>query len=584
MKTITSTVQIFSLCIICITFLLACAEQKPNESKDVTAQLDNAAIDSAAIDSAAIEQAAAKIDEAGLMQHINILASDEYEGRAPSTAGGRKTVAYLEQEYKKLGLLPAFGTGENASYRQEVELNELTVTNNPSIVLSYQEGATDELKYKENSIVFTSRAVEAVDINNSQLVFVGYGVVAPEFGWNDYAGLDMKGKTAVILVNDPGYRSTDSSLFSGKTMTYYGRWTYKYEEAARQGADAAIVIHQEDAAGYPWEVVSGSWSGAQYSLYTPDGNVGNLAVESWITQSAAERMFDKIGLNFSELVASAGSKAFKPIPLSVNATTQLQVTSKKSLSYNVAGYIEGSQRPDEAFIYTAHWDHIGLKPDDTKEDVIYNGAQDNATGTSALIEVAEAFKALPVAPQRSVVFVAVTAEESGLLGSQAYAAAPAFAMNKTVAGINMDGMSTFGETDDIVVVGYGNSQMDDYLRTVSATQGREVVPEPTPEKGYFYRSDHFNLAKKGVPMLYAESGLQARGKPEGWGKAQSEEYTSVRYHKPADEVHEGWDNGGIMQDLNAHFRIGVAISNSDDWPQWSDGNEFKAIREASMGD
>lgn len=525
-----------------------------------------------------IDRAAKAIDETGFMQHVNILASDEYEGRAPSTPGGKKTVEYLEAQYQQLGLKPAFGN----SYRQAVELNEITVTNSPALSIEYKSGESHSLAYKEKSIVFTSRATETSSIQDSQLVFVGYGVVAPEYGWDDYQGIDMNGKTAVILVNDPGFRNPDGGLFGGRAMTYYGRWTYKFEEAARQGAAGAIVIHEDQAAGYPWEVVSGSWSGAQYSLYTSDGNAGNLAVESWMTQGSAEHMFTTLGLNFGKLVEQAGSNRFRAIPLDANASTSLQLTSKKSQSYNVGGYIEGRGRPDEIFIYTAHWDHIGLKPDDTKEDVIYNGAQDNATGTAALLEMAQAYQALPAAPARSVMFLAVTAEESGLLGSKHYSEQPAFAMNKTVAGINMDGMATYGETDDIVVVGYGNSQMDDYLRAVSTTQGREVVPEPTPEKGYFYRSDHFNLAKKGVPMLYAESGIKARGKPEGWGEEAANGYLKDRYHKPADEVHAAWDNGGILQDMNAHFRIGMAISNSNDWPKWTEGNEFRAIREASM--
>ena len=284
------------------------------------------------------------------------------------------------------------------------------------------------------------------------------------------------------------------------------------------------------------------------------------------------------------MVQLAGQKEFNATPLPATASADLQLTSRKSTSYNVGALIKGAQRPDEIFIYTAHWDHIGNKPDDSGEDTIYNGAQDNATGTTALLEVAQAFKALPAPVERSVMFLAVTAEESGLLGSKHYSENPAFPMNKTVAGINMDGMSTAGATDDIVVVGFGNSEMDDFLKTAAEGQGRRLVAEPTPEKGYFYRSDHFNLAKKGVPMLYAEAGEEVRGKPEGFGKQAAEQYLKERYHKPADEVHEGWDNGGILQDMNAHFRIGVAISNSNDWPQWAEGNEFRAIREASLGD
>lgn len=529
-------------------------------------------------DASAIGLAAKHIDEAGFMQHVKVLASDEFAGRAPATPGGLKTVDYLEGEFKKLGLQPPFGE----SYRQPVALIEQTVTNAPALIITNADGSTDTLPYKQGSIAWSTRVAETAAIESSELVFVGYGVVAPEFDWNDYAAIDMSGKTAVILVNDPGFRTPEGGLFKGDTMTYYGRWTYKFEEAARQGAAGAIIVHEDAAAGYPWEVVSGSWSGAQYMLFTEEDNQGKLAVESWITQAAAESLFSNSGMNYQEMLARAGQPGFKPVAMQATATVRLQNKSRKSTSYNVGGLIRGSARPDELFIYTAHWDHLGIKPVEGVEDVIFNGAQDNATGTSALLEIAQAFKALPNPPERSVMFLAVTAEESGLLGSAHYAANPAFPMVKTVAGINIDGMSTLGATDDVVVVGYGNSQMDDYLKTALEGQGRVLVPEPTPEKGYFYRSDHFNLAKKGVPMLYAEAGLKVRGKPAGYGKAESDRYVAERYHKAADEVHAEWDNGGILQDMNAHFRIGVAISDSNDWPKWSQGNEFKAIREASQ--
>jgi Zn-dependent M28 family amino/carboxypeptidase len=557
-------------------FLQACEQN--TSGQNALDETELAVPVAATIDATAIELAAGQIDETDFMRHVNTLASDEFEGRAPATAGGEKTVSYIESEFKKLGLKPGFA----GSYRQAVPLMELNVTNNPPLVLNHKDGSSASLAYKEGSVVFTSRTGDASEIKDSGLVFVGYGVVAPEYGWNDYAGIDMAGKTAGIVVNDPGFRTPDGELFKGNTMTYYGRWTYKFEEAARQGAAGAIIVHEGKAAGYPWEVVSGSWSGPQYNLFAEDGNVGNLAVESWITQPAAEKLFSNNGLNYAEMVTKAGQPGFAPIALASTASSRLETTSRKSDSYNVGGYIEGSVRPDELFIYTGHWDHLGVKSVAEGEDAIFNGAQDNATGIAALFEMAQAFKALPQAPERSVMFLAVTAEESGLLGSKQYAEAPAFAMNKTVAGINIDAMSTAGATDDIVVVGYGNSQMDDYLNAVATEQNRVLVAEPTPEKGYFYRSDHFNLAKKGVPMLYAEAGMNVRGKPAGYGDAEAKRYLAERYHKAADEVHPEWDNGGIMQDLYAHFRIGVAISNSNDWPTWSEGNEFKAIREASQ--
>ena len=529
-------------------------------------------------DKLAIDKAALQIDETGFMQHVNILASDEFEGRAPSTAGGTKTVEYLEAQFAELGLEPGFGD----SYRQAVALIEQEVTNKPALTIANKDGSSATLAYKENAILWTTRVGEAAAIDNSELVFVGYGVVAPEFGWDDYAGIDMTGKTAVILVNDPGFRNPDGDLFKGNTMTYYGRWTYKFEEAAKQGAAGAIVVHETKAAGYPWEVVSGSWSGPQYMLFTQDGNQGRVAVEGWMTQNAAESLFAKSSLNYQEMVQAAGVQGFKPVSLISKASASLTNTSRQSTSYNVGGLLKGSQRPEELFIYTGHWDHLGIKPTEGAQDIIFNGAQDNATGIAALLEMAQAFTVLPSAPERSVMFLAVTAEESGLLGSAQYAANPPFPMAKTVAGINMDSLSTAGATDDVVVVGYGNSEMDNYLKEVTDTQDRVLVQEPTPEKGFFYRSDHFNLAKKGVPMLYAKAGQSIRNKPEGYGKAEAERYGAERYHKAGDEVHPEWDNGGSIQDAEAFFKIGVAISDSNDWPKWAEGNEFQAIREASQ--
>jgi len=533
---------------------------------------------------AALDLAAQQIDEVSLMERIRTLSSDEFEGRAPSTPGGKKTVEFIEQEMKNIGLEPAFGSAEDASYRQPVELIEQMVTNSPSIVVEYADGTTDELVYAENSVSFTAKTSEATGLENSQLVFVGYGVVAPEYGWNDYEGVDMAGKTAVILVNDPGYRAASPDLFKGKTMTYYGRWTYKFEEAARQGAAGAIVIHETGAAGYGWDVVAGSWSGAQYMLYSADGSTDASDVSAWMSMDAAQNLFSKNGMDYTAMVERAGIQGFKAISLETSVSTSLEMTSKRSVSYNVAGKIAGKSASDEAFIYTAHWDHLGVKASVDGEDKIFNGAQDNATGTAGLLEMAEAFKALPESPDRSVVFLAVTAEESGLLGSKYYGENPAVPMNKTVAGINTDAIQTFGATDDIVVVGYGNSEMDKYLAEVAADQGRVLVQEPTPEKGFFYRSDHFNLAKKGVPMLYAKAGTQVRGKDADYGSTESARYISERYHKPGDEIHADWDNGAIMQDLEANFKLGAKLSNSDIWPAWAEGNEFKAIRDASLAE
>lgn len=527
-----------------------------------------------------IDKAAKQIDETDFIRHVEILSSDAFEGRAPSTPGGEKTVSYIEAEFKQLGLIPAFDN--QTSYRQPVALIEQQVVNDPTLTINYKDGSEDALPYKTESVTWTTRVGNQADLKNSDLVFVGYGVVAPEYGWNDYAGVDMKGKTAVILVNDPGFRDAEGKKFKGNTMTYYGRWTYKYQEAAKQGAAGAIVIHQTKAAGYPWGVVAGSWTGAQYMLDAADGNQGRVAVEGWVTKQAAETIFKKSGLSFDDMVKQAGKQGFKPVPLKGSASISVVNKSKKSTSYNVGGFIKGTENPDQAFIYTGHWDHLGVKPGEKGTDTIYNGAVDNATGIAGILEMAQAFKALPTAPKRSVMFLAVTAEESGLLGSAHYAEYPSFPMSKTVAGINIDAMPPLGATDDVVVIGFGNSEMDDYLRTEASKLNRELVREPTPEKGFFYRSDHFNLAKKGVPMLYCKAGQKVRGKSEGDVQKAMTDYLANRYHKPADEVTEDWDYGGIMQDLNMFFRIGETISNSDAWPQWAAGNEFEAIRKASQ--
>ena len=398
--------------------LTAC---KPAEQAETTAAPSDEVAETTSVaenlnTAEAIDAAAKQIDDAGFMQHVRTLASDEFEGRAPSTPGGEKTVAYLETQFAELGLEPAFELDGKPSYRQAVDLMELTVTNSPSLTLTHAEGSEQTLEYQQDSVVFSSRTGEKQQLDSSSLVFVGYGIVAPEYGWNDYAGLDMTGKTAVILVNDPGYRTPEGELFKGRAMTYYGRWTYKYEEAARQGAAGAIIVHEDGAAGYPWEVVSGSWSGAQYYLLTEDGNQNNLAVEAWITQPAAESLFTSNGLDYQAMVSAATQPGFKPVALKSTASTTLELTSRQSKSYNVGAVVPGRSNADEAFIYTAHWDHLGKKSVPEGEDAIFNGAQDNATGTSALLELAQAFKALPQAPERSVIFVAVTAEESGLLG------------------------------------------------------------------------------------------------------------------------------------------------------------------------
>ena len=510
-----------------------------------------------------------------LMAHIKVLASDEFEGRSPSSPGEEKTVAYLEEQFDAYGLLP----GNGDSYRQRVPLVEITA--DPDISLTVENAdVTEQLAYGEDVMVWTKRVVERASLDASDIVFVGYGIVAPEYDWNDYADVDVRGKTVLILVNDPGYATQDATLFNGNAMTYYGRWTYKYEEAARQGAAGALIVHEAEAAGYPWAVVSGSWSGAQFDLVTPDRNLSRVAVEGWITNSAAERLLAAAGINLEQARSAALQSDFEPVELPWRASVELRNGIRESTSHNVIAMLPGTERSDEYVVYMAHWDHLG-RDTGLEGDQIYNGAVDNASGTASLLELARLHAQGPRSP-RSLLFVAMTAEESGLLGSKYYAANPVVPLAATVGGINMDGLNVHGPTRDVAVIGYGASELDELLVEAATAQDRIVVPEPTPEKGYYYRSDHFNLAKQGVPMLYAESGVDyvdggvTRGRRLAW------EYTAMRYHKPGDEIQDNWDLSGAALDAMLYYTIGSRLANEPIYPNWYEGNEFRAIRDASL--
>lgn len=560
-----------------VTFgLIACGGDQGDQDSSVVVPLLASAEPQAAngADSVATNEPASLFSNERLHRNIEILSSDEFEGRQPASIGEAKTIKHLRDQFRQLELEP--GNGE--SWFQAATLVSITADPDMELVVSSEQGAST-LVYGQDFMAWTTRVEATSQLQASDLVFVGYGIVAPEYDWNDYAGLDMKGKTAVILVNDPGYASQDPALFKGNAMTYYGRWTYKYEEAARQGAAGALIVHEEGAAGYPWEVVSGSWSGPQFNLSSEDKNMGNVQVEGWITQSVAEALFEQAGQDYQQLKAAALDKASAPVPLALTADIEFSNEVSQSESRNVIARISGSQRPEETIIYTAHWDHIGKREGDG--DQIYNGAVDNATGTAALVELAAAFKALAKPPQRSLVFLAVTAEESGLLGSKHYAENPIYDLADTVAVINMDGGNVLGRTRDVTVVGYGASELDDYLREAAELQGRKLKAEPTPEKGFYYRSDHFNFAKVGVPALYAESGVDFRDRPDGWGLQQQADYTAKRYHKPGDEYDPSWDLSGMLEDLELYYRIGLRLANSTDFPKWSEDSEFRAAREAT---
>jgi Zn-dependent M28 family amino/carboxypeptidase len=516
--------------------------------------------------------AAFSTDSLGL--HIAQLSSDSFQGRKPFTEGETRTIQYLEQAFKNAGLEP----GNGSSYFQEVPMVRITTTAAPTMqVRSAKSSFT--LKGYDDYVIWTDKTDSAVSLDNSELVFAGYGVVAPEYGWNDYEGLDVKGKVVLVLVNDPGFNAHDSTLFKGKTMTYYGRWTYKFEEAARQGARGCLIIHNTEAASYPFTVVQNNWNGSRLRLDNRGKTESLCDVIGWVSAPAAAKLLAAAGKD-STLLAAADVKGFKGTPLALNLSTSIKVGTVYNKSYNVIGKVTGSKYPDETVIYTAHWDHLGIgKPDDTG-DSIYNGALDNASATAGLLELARAFTHLKNKPDRTVVLLAVTAEEQGLWGSAWYAQNPVYPAAKTVANINMDGLNYYGTTRDIIVVGQGQNDLEDYLKEEAAKTGRIIAYEPHPEAGYYYRSDHFNFAKAGIPALYTESGTQVIGKDESYGKKKGEEYTEKNYHRPSDEYDPNtWVLDGAIEDLKLFFQVGLRAANTTTWPQWKEGSEFKAIRE-----
>ena len=515
---------------------------------------------------------------ADIGRRIERLASDEFEGRAPGTPGGQAASQYIADEMKAAGLAPM---GENGTYFQPVELTAQTVLPTSSMSISKGEEQIIDGNSTENAVFWTKRLDAKVEVADSDIVFVGYGVTAPEFGWNDYAGLDVKGKTVVMLVNDPGFATKDETLFKGNAMTYYGRWTYKYEEAARQGAAAAIVIHETEPASYGWDVVSGSWTGEQYDLVRPDRGASRVGLEGWISSEQAENLFSSAEMSFSEMKTAAAKKGFAPVALpdlKLNATINQDV--KTTTSRNVAGGITGTKYPDEYVLYMAHWDHLG-KNVTIEGDQIYNGAVDNATGTATILEIGEAF-AQQGAPERSAIFVAVTAEESGLLGSAYYAEDPLVPLEQTVAGVNIDGIQPIGRTKDMKIIGFGASELEDRLKTVLDPRDMYIVPDDKPEAGYYYRSDHISLAKKGVPMLYSNVGNNHITNGLTYGEDFAKEYRTYRYHKPADEYDNSWDLSGIEQSAEIFFELGYGIANSRDWPNWYEGAEFRALRDEML--
>lgn len=516
-----------------------------------------------------------------LMGHINVLASDEYEGREPGTRGEELTVAYLEGAFAEAGLQPGgvMLPDGTRSWRQPVSLISATLTNPPVLTISGRDGARNYI-YGTQFSAWTKRLQETVSVENAPLVFVGYGINAPELGWNDYEGLDMTGKIAVILINDPDFETGDDRGFGGRAMTYYGRWTYKYEEAARQGAAGAIIIHETGPAAYPWAVIESATGGPRFDIVLPDRGMSRAPFEGWINNEVAMETFRRAGLDFNALKARAQNRGFRGVNMgTLRASLTLNTQIQELTSDNVIGIIPGRLRPDEVVIYMAHWDHLGRCPAVDGDDIC-NGALDNATGTAGLIELARRFTHHG-RPERTVAFIAVTAEEQGLLGSLFYAENPIFPAAMTVAGVNMDGLNNRGPTHDVSIVGFGKSQMDDLLAEAAAVQNRRVVAEPFPERGSFYRSDHINLARLGIPVLYAGSGTDMVDGGTERGIALANDYVANRYHKPQDEVTDDWNMLGAVQDLQLYYAVGRRLADSDMWPAWRENAEFRAARDAS---
>jgi Zn-dependent M28 family amino/carboxypeptidase len=524
----------------------------------------------------------AEISGERLLADIAVLAADSLEGRRPGTIGEDRTIAFLTSQFEAIGLEPGNPDG---SWTQPLTLVGITGT---PIMTVTRAGNSQTLDWKTDYVAQSRREVTAVDVADAGMVFVGYGVTAPEYGWDDFKGEDVRGKTVVMLVGDPPVRlvtdslALDPEMFRAEAMTYYGRWTYKYEEATRRGAAAVLVVHQTAPAGYPWEVVEGGWSGERMDVSTADGHADRVAVEGWLSEAAARRLFADAGLDFDQQEALARTTDFRPVDLGASASIHIDNTLRTVNTHNVIAQLPGSdpEVSDEYVIFTAHWDHFGIgAPVDG--DSIYNGALDNASGTAALLELARAFSQ-EGAPRRTLLFLAVTAEEQGLLGSKWYAENPLYPLERTVADINLDGMNVIAPTSDLVVIGLGNSTLDDLLGEEAAARDRTLTPDAEPEKGLYYRSDHFEFAKQGVPALFTDPGTHAIGHPEDYMEQRRDAWTAEIYHSPADQVDSTWDIAAAVPDLTLLMALGRRVANDEAWPTWKPGTEFKAVREASL--
>jgi Zn-dependent M28 family amino/carboxypeptidase len=510
-----------------------------------------------------------------LEPNLITLSSDEFMGRMPFTAGEELTTSFLESKFKEMGLEP----GNGDSYFQEVPMVSIITYPEQSMEFKNAQGSVVGEGLKD-FVIWTQRTDSLVRIQDAEVVFAGFGIVAPEYGWDDYKNLDVKGKIVVVLINDPGFGSEDSTFFKGNTMTYYGRWTYKYEEAVRQGALGCLIVHNTIPTGYGFNNIQNSWKASKLYLDDRGQDKYKLGFEGWITLPFAKQLFEKMGKNESELLQNARKADFQGFSTGMSLSTSLTVEPTYNVTKNVIAKITGKTAPEEVIIYTAHWDHIGIgKPDETG-DSIYNGALDNASGTAALLALAKAFKA-DEQPDRTVVFLSVTAEEQGLWGSAYYAKQPIYPKEKTVANINMDGVNPYGKMKDVSVIGVGQSEMEDLLDEELKKLGRYAAPEPNPLVGYYFRSDHFNFAKIGIPALYIGTGIDHMEKGKEYGKQLQEEYVAQYYHKPADAYDPTrWNLDGAVDDVQLLYQVGRNLANSTKWPGWKEGSEFKAIRDS----
>jgi Zn-dependent M28 family amino/carboxypeptidase len=559
-------------CLLIAAFATACSDDSATQQSSSSSAVPAPSVPAATIEASAI------------LERIKVLSSDEYEGRAPGTKGEDLTVQYLEEQFKKLGLQPGNSDG---TYIQKVPLVGITATNTQPLTIS-KGSQKQTFKWSDEVVAWTKHVAPGASIENSDVIFAGYGVVAPEFNWDDFKDVDVKGKTIMVLVNDPQIpdpadsTTLDPKTFNGKAMTYYGRWTYKFEEGARKGAAGILVVHETEPAGYPFSVVQGNLR-EKFDLVTPDKNMGRAAVEGWITLDAAKRILRMGGQDFDALKKQALTREFRPVPLNLKASIAISNKMRTLDSRNVVAKLEGADPSlkDEYVVYTAHWDHLGVGAP-VNGDKIYNGALDNASGVSELLEIARAFTQAQPQPKRSILFLMVTAEEQGLLGSQHYSVAPIYPLSKTLANINIDGINQWGRTKDITVIGMGASDLDDYLREAAAQQGRTLRSDPEPEKGFYYRSDHFNFAKQGVPALYTDVGVEFIGKSPEYARQKRDEYTEKDYHAPSDEVKPDWDLAGAVEDAQLLYAVGYRVANADKFPEWKPGNEFRAKRQEML--